>query len=125
MLYIELLTMSKLISKQLTQIIKNPIPNINIIIDVKNIKKIGVVFYYKKDSQEDELPLFYPDNDVDPVLFKGEINLEQFPINPPKLILLNQVAHSHVYDVGHSRWEICFSLDRSYQTYFSEKTHAV
>lgn len=110
---------TKLLVRQLGQLAKEDIPNIKVHFG-DDVTKIGVVFHYQRMTPEAEEPLFMPKECGEPVLIHGEVELKDFPNRPPKLRLFGDLTHCHVYNWGdHSI--ICFSLDETYQGYFSGK----
>ena len=46
--------------KQLSELAKNPLPNISAISQSTDITKLDIIFYYKKSSSEDINPYFLP-----------------------------------------------------------------
>lgn len=113
--------MTSILLKQLSELTKNELPNIKIKIDDKNIKHVECVFYYKKTNPNDEKPLFFPKVHSDDLFIKGDIDLDDFPNRPPRLVLYGDMPHSHVYMEDMNRFKICFSLDESFQWFFNGK----
>ncbi len=114
---------TKILSKQLINLNKTTIPNIKVLIDDKNITKIEVVFYYNKSKPSSEFPFFLPKGYMEPIMIKAEVDLTDFPNKPPKMMLLGDVPHSHVFKHSEDKYVICFSLDESYQWYFGSQKH--
>jgi hypothetical protein len=111
---------NSILSKQLRSLIQNELPNIKVIVNEKDITKIGVIFYYKKTSSDDTNPYFLMKNSDQETLVEGELDLTNFPNKAPKLTLFGDLAHCHVHP-HLDKYVICFSLDESYQWFFGNK----
>lgn len=112
--------MTHILIKQITDIIKNPLPNIKIVVDENNMSQIEVSMYYKKENNN-PLPLFFPNNVNDNITINGAVDLNDFPNSAPTFILYGDFAHSHVYMKDINLFKICFSLDKSFEWFFSSK----
>lgn len=105
--------------KQLNKLTKNELPNIKVNLN-DDMTKLDVTFYYKKSSPNDTFPYFFPKEYDEDILISGQIELNDFPNKPPKLILYGDLAHCHVHPYL-EHYVICFSLDESYQWFFGSK----
>ena len=122
--------MDSLLIKQIGNLLKQPIPNISIVPDEKDIHKLYFTFYYKRDNPDNIYPrlFFDPDVDVednpitDSITYYGEIDLEDYPNKSPQTLLYGNIPHCHVYCMKGVLHKICFSLDRSYEWYFASHT---
>ena len=113
--------MSSILAKQIANLKKDVPANMSVFVNEEDFTKLGVVFYFEKSDHSDEHPKFFPSNKTGSMLIKGTVHLKDFPTNPPKLVLDGEMAHSHVYPNGDGQFKICFSLDESFQWYFSGK----
>ncbi len=111
---------NKILVKQVTQVLKNELPNIKVTVPNDNMNQIAVTFYYKKSSPDDMYPYFFPKVYNGDILINGTVDLTDFPNRPPTFNLTGEVAHCHVHR-GAQGFVICFSLDNSYQWFFGAK----
>jgi hypothetical protein len=111
--------MSRIILKQLKQVIKAKLPNIKIIMDDSNIFRVEVVFYYKRTDNSIYPTLLSEDNSGE-MFVHGEILLDDFPQKAPQMFLYGPLGHSHLYLTINAKYQICSSVDRSYQWFFKD-----
>ena len=112
--------MSKILIKQVSQVLKNELPNIKVTLTNDNMSKLNVTFYYKRTLPDDTYPYFFYKVDNSEILINGTVDLTDFPNRPPKFNLVGEVAHCHVHQ-GSQGYVLCFSLDESYQWFFGQK----
>lgn len=112
----------QLISRQMAQLLQADLPNINVWPDESNINRFYFVFYYQKNDPSDTYPLLFPKGDSEGMYVSGEVHLDGYPNKSPQLFLNGNLGHCHVYSHGKGLYKICFSLDRSFEWYFSGKS---
>lgn len=117
--------MDRILIKHVTNLLKLTLPNINIMLDNDNMKKLLFVYYYEKDNTNIFPRLFDADSDINKIYLYGEINLDDYPIKAPQTILYGDIAHCHVYKSEGTRYRICYSLDRSFEWYFKSSQSSI
>lgn len=112
--------MNALLAKQLKRLMKSKLPNITITPDENNLQILNFVFYYQRKNPTDTFPLLLPVNNTDGIFIHGKILLDNYPQTAPKMLVNGDVAHCHVYHNSSGNYQICFSLDRTYQWFFKD-----
>lgn len=111
--------MNKILVNHVSKITKTIMPNIKVFIDDNNISLLTFVFFYERCSEEDEFPTILPsDLERNTLTISGQIDLADYPVKSPQMMLFGDVPHCHVYKITDSKYKVCHSLDRSFEWYF-------
>lgn len=110
----------KILINQIKKWYEEEHPNIYLEFDEKDITKASFVFCFMRGSKDDPSPFFIPNSIInEPIFVHGSISFRDYPSSPPTMHLNGDVPNCHVHPASDG-YHICFSLDSSYQWFFSD-----
>jgi ubiquitin-protein ligase len=111
--------MNKILVKHVKKITRTIMPNIRVFIDDSNISMLQFVFFYERCSEEEMFPtILPPEYEKNTLTVSGHIDLSDYPVKSPQMMLNGDVPHCHVYKISNGKYKVCHSLDRSFEWYF-------